>query len=416
MKAPYDPDAEAVLIGGCLVWPGRVGEFVDQLAIEDFYVPAHQAMWGAITRLYQAGHPIDPVAVVDAAQRFGGVEAADVMALMVDALPPQQLHVDIILRYRLTRSLTTLYGTALVELESGEDPAVNAERLVSEVGRIDTPLLASTTHRARTLDDIIATAEERAPWIIPGLFRARWRALLVALEGSGKSTLTRQIAACAAQGVHPLKFTSMPRVRTLVIDPENDEATIAETGEMLVRALRQRVGRDYDPEAMKTVVWPGGFDLRMRRDRLEVEAEIAAHRPQLTVIGSLYQTFSRRDKESHEEATEPLLKIFDSWRARYDTALFIEHHAPQGSGGYREMRPYGSSLFLRWPEIGLNIREDRMNPGQWNVGKWRGDRQINGWPAVLLRGGQPWPWEGIWPRGDASRFDPPPPRQDEAPF
>ncbi len=581
MTAPYaDPDAEAALVGGCLVWTGRVAEFADQLTVEDFYVPTHRALWGAITTLYQEGTPIDAVAAADRAKRFGGVDSADVVALMANALPPQQAHVDIILRYRLTRTLTALYGDAQTKLQAGEDPSVNAERLVSDVGRIDTPLLASSTHRARTLDDIIATAEDDTPWIIPGLIRARWKVMLVAEEGAGKalavdtpvptpsgwatmgelhpgdwvfdelgrqcqvaattpvmdgrpcfevlfsdgstlvadenhqwvtttkeerrngrrrqttlttaalratlaakhavetqvawlerwgarfapmvlpsthprriryveavmpvpsvpvrciqvtsesgcflagrtmipthnSVLTRQIAACSAQGIHPLKFTPMPPIRTLVIDPENDEAGIAETGQMLVNALRRRVGDTYHPEAMKTVVWPGGFDLRTRRDRLEVEAEIAAHRPHLVVVGSLYQAFARRDRESHEEATEPLLKIFESWRARYNAALFIEHHAPQSQGGFRELRPYGSSLFLRWPHLGLNIREDRMEPGQWNVGKWRGDRQINGWPARLLRGGEVWPWEGIWPRGDASRFDPPSPRQEEAPF
>lgn len=60
----------------------------------------------------------------------------------------------------------------------------------------------------------------------------------------------------------------------------------------------------------------------------------------------------------------------------------------------REMRPYGSSLFLRWPEIGIGLKPDGEQGDLW-VGRWRGDRLENNWPDKLVRG-QIWPWVGRW--------------------
>jgi replicative DNA helicase len=85
----------------------------------------------------------------------------------------------------------------------------------------------------------------------------------------------------------------------------------------------------------------------------------------------------------------------DDLRGRYGFALILEHHAPHGPAKDRQMRPFGSSLWLRWPEFGIALRRDPNDKTALNVGRWRGDRVKASWPDRLVRG-KTWPWNGRW--------------------
>ncbi len=56
-----------------------------------------------------------------------------------------------------------------------------------------------------TLGDILAT-EDVYDWVIPGLLEKRDRLLVTGGEGSGKSTMVRQLAILAASGLHCFNF------------------------------------------------------------------------------------------------------------------------------------------------------------------------------------------------------------------
>ncbi|MDP8958289.1 MAG: hypothetical protein M3N51_03605, partial [Actinomycetota bacterium] len=75
----------------------------------------------------------------------------------------------------------------------------------------------------------------------------------------------------------------------------------------------------------------------------------------------------------------------DRLRASYGVALLLEAHSPYGSGGSGPRRPYGGSLWSRWPEFGLHLAESGV------LSHWRGARDEREWPSALTRGGE-WPW------------------------
>ena len=89
---------------------------------------------------------------------------------------------------------------------------------------------------------------------------------IVAAEGAGESTLLRQIAICAAQGIDPFRFCAIPPVRTLIVEGENSLAAIAETDAKLDDQARRHAGERYDPERCRVWSRPGGLDLREPRD------------------------------------------------------------------------------------------------------------------------------------------------------
>jgi replicative DNA helicase len=224
----------------------------------------------------------------------------------------------------------------------------------------------------------------------------------------GKTVLFRLIGLAAAQGIHPLHFRDMPPCRTLIVDLENPDDSIIDVCEPIrAQALHRVRSEGYDPD--RAWLWhrPGGVNLRKRRDRAELEAVIAHTRPTLVCLGPIYKSYRVEARESDELAGAEVMQVFDDLRTRYNFALMLEHHAPKGSGGSRDLMPYGSSLWLRWPEIGLKLTPATPDNAIMDVGRWRGDRLENSWPTTLERSA-PWPWSGIWPQGTSDPDGPVP--------
>ncbi len=413
--APHDLGAEAALLGAMLISKDAIGKAIELVRAADFYRPVHGHVFAAIESLYRRGSATDAVTVSDEVARFGLGPALDDdpgLLLRLMAETPSAVAVShyasIIVRHSTSRRVAYIARSAQERIAQRNDPYELIDILHSELSEIDVPA-SLENQEAITLDEINLDAEEMAPWVIPGVIRQDWRIVLVAAEGSGKSTLLRQIAACAAQGVHPFRLNQdMPAIRVLLVDLENPAAAIAETGRPLVQLLRRRRGDDYDPNNLRIFRRPAGMDPRSRHDRTELEREIMLQQPQLVVIGPAYKMIRRRDGESHEEATSPLHQILDDLRIRYGFALMIEHHAPQGHGGSRELRPYGSQLWMAWPEMGRTMRPEG-EPWVYKLGFFRGDRLLNDWPVELHRSDRmppstsaPWPWFGQWDKPPAA--------------
>jgi replicative DNA helicase len=232
------------------------------------------------------------------------------------------------------------------------------------------------------------------------MIRAGWRVILVAPEGVGKSTISRQIAVRVATGLHPFCATKIPPVRTLIADFENPEDVIDEQGNMARSGARRALRDGYI--AGNCYLWSreAGIDLRQRVDRARFEAVIAKVQPKLVVLGPLYKTFRSTKNEGEEQPVQEVQAILDDIRTRYGFALVMEHHAPHGTERGRDLRPFGSSAWLRWPEFGLKllaVPEKSKHPkGSLRIGRFRKDRLPATWPDVLERGRE---WTGIWPDG-----------------
>lgn len=394
-----DIQAEEALAGGAIAFRPDLPVMLEALEPEDFYSPKVSVLWSILGELHRSGSAVDHVTIRDAyARRKLECDEQWINHLLVISVRPMAEHADVIIRRANSRRVASITSSAKAEIDNGADPYEIADRVMTDLGALDAPVL-SARQQARTLDDVIATADKVAPWIIPGMMRRDWRCLVVAREGGGKSVLLRQIGACAAQGIHPLKFSTMEPIRVLLVDLENPAAAIAETGAKIVGQLRRMLGEKYNPEQIRVLQRQGGIDLRTRHDRTELERECTAQRPDLVIIGPVYKMLVRRDRgretESHEEATDPVLRILDDLRTRHGFALLMEHHAPQGHGGGRDLRPYGSQRWLAWPEIGIGMTPASQTSTTYKLSRWRGDRLKCDWPTEISHG-QVWPFEGTW--------------------
>ena len=115
--------------------------------------------------------------------------------------------------------------------------------------------------------------------------------------------------------------------------------------------------------------------------------ELRAQEPQLVVAGPVYKLGRRRQGESYEDAAEGVQQVLDDLRTRFGFALVLEHHAPKGEHGSRELAPFGSQRWLAWPELGLGLQPyvERDSTRGLRVQRFRGDRMASAWPDRLVR-------------------------------
>ncbi len=87
---PHSAEAEESVIGALLRSRSAADEVFDRLGNNDFYLPTHRTIVGAMHRLYDENQPIDTITVVDRLHRSGDLEAAGGASSVIglwDAVP-----------------------------------------------------------------------------------------------------------------------------------------------------------------------------------------------------------------------------------------------------------------------------------------------------------------------------------------
>lgn len=230
-------------------------------------------------------------------------------------------------------------------------------------------------------------------WIIPQLLERQDRVIVVASEGAGKTTLARQMAMLCSAGIHPFKGTDMDPIRTLMIDLENPERIIRRTTGRIYQRIKS-LGRHEMMDGANLVIKSDGVNLLKQPDRDMIEEHIAETRPDIVFFGPIYKSFLDPGGMTAEAICTQLVRYFDYLRTEYDVAMWMEHHAPLGTGGNRELRPFGSAVWSRWSEFGIALRMDPTDPELFEFNHYRGQREPREWP-ILCRRGNTWPFEVV---------------------
>ena len=401
----HSDEAERGLLATLLTDPSRVTDVLDLVDGGSFYRPSHGHLFEVIRDMRQAGHlnGWGSVEVVAAELRRRGHEASatDLTALSSEADMHHRQHAAEVQRCAYARRALGVADAIQASATSGATPDELVGEMRDLVSGIDAPVTMDKLDGLWTVDGLVDSPHHQSTrWLVPGLVGEQWRIMLIAEEGAGKSYLTRTVAAAAAQGVHPFQRDAEPYqpVPSLVVDLENPLDVIS-GGFRQVTHQTRRDALDYDEE--RSWVWsqPGGIDLRKRSDRGRLEAVIAATQPRVLVLSPLYKAYLSSARESDEQVAREVIGVLDEIRTRFDVALIVEHHAPKGGPGVRQLDPFGSSLWKRWPEMGLSLEKDESTPGALFVKRHRFDRVKNRWPTHLTRGdADGWPFNASWER------------------
>ena len=380
----------------------------------DFYKPAHQCVYAAIVSMRSKGIPVDPVTVAAELSSEGMLELAGGPSALIQlqactpATSSAAKYGQIILELSTLRKMINA-GNEIAELAYSRPgdvvAAVESARLMlADVENASIP----TEPDDWAIEEFVNRPRESVgEWVIHGLLRRRHKTLLVAPEGTGKSSLGKFVVVCAAYGIQPWRHDRIKPVRALVCDFENPEDALYDAFVPILRQAQSHSGIDV-AEITNRLWWkPEGINLRNRADVARLENVIRARRPDVVFVGPLYAMYETDSKDfGWETAARQVQKSLKTLMVRYNFGLIIEDHAPQDSGGQRSIRPYGSTMWRRWPDIGLGLEliplpddKDHHYDDRFAVTHWRGQRVQTDWPRHIIRGGSigsKWYFEGYW--------------------
>jgi len=383
-------DVEKAVIGSVLLDSNVLTLLDGVLSSHDFGDGQLAVLWDGIQGMRSRREPVDVLTVGAALAGWGvrTVTPAD-LHVFVSGVP----HAMSVRQYAravredaMRRNVRAVAAQMLQTVDA--DPALTLSNGINQLRDVQGAHELKKFH-VTTLADILAT-EDSYDWVVPGLLEKRDRLLVTGGEGSGKSTMVRQLAILAASGLHPFNFTPTPPVNVLVIDAENSESQWRRASRGVTK--QAKLYGSHDPGDLRISCTPR-MDLTRDSDLGQVHRLLDDAMADIVVIGPLYRLVPRAI--TNDDEASPLLAALDTIRDR-GCALVIEAHAGHalGQGGERDLRPRGSAALMGWPEFGLGLRLPKPGTTTYEITRWRGDRDRRDFPGGLVKGGD-WPWTPV---------------------
>lgn len=402
-EVPADLEAERSLIAAVMLRDSVFGQVKDLVTPEDFYKPQNQHIWQAINEV-----GCGDFVLVAGWLRDNGFEGDDYTPnafnrLFCDPNIPTTCTSHAPRYARTVHELAARRALlmSLLEIEQrawSVDTAVTVEQTMRMLEQMSTP---TETALPMTAEDFLASVGPDPQWLIKDFLVPGNRMMVTGSEGAGKSVLLTQLAFMASAGLHPWTQKPVRPVRTLLVDLENGEGEVARRVAMMGYAIREaarhgELPEPYQPERMM-IQRRDGMNLLSVNDRNWLASLCMNGQVELLVIGPIYRMSEgvpQRNDPGGEEQARQITAAIDKVIAYTGAAVIIEAHAAHGTQGHRDLRPFGSSVWLRWPDFGFGIAPITAEDGEKRFGlqHWRGDRSERQWPRMLIRNSTPWPW------------------------
>lgn len=390
----YSEEAEVQLLGAAMLNLEAAHHLMASVLAEDFYVPRHRLLFESMRRVWDEGGIPDAPSITADLEAHGLLPRAGgkpgVFGVMANA--------------GITFNAERYAGTVLElagrrRVDSGLDALRKANRdlsqpltaILGDIAQLAASVPLGAGSASPGVDALRLDASDRPEdWVLRGILSKEERVIITAPEGYGKSTLLRQLAVQAACGLHPWNLSREPRQRVLLIDVENSQGQLARGLRPLLISAKQ-ASAELEAGYLLCENRLDGLDLCGRVDSHWLLSKVAASQPELLLLGPLYKLHGDEDS-TEERVARKVAHVLDEVRARHGCAILIEAHSPYASeSGRRTGRPYGASLWSRWPEQGLALAPHKDDESVCDLRRWRGDREVRSWPPELRRGGR-WLW------------------------
>jgi replicative DNA helicase len=237
---PHSVEAEESVLGAVLLSSDAANVALEKLHPQDFYRPAHQAIFEAVSSLFDANEPIDAVTVSEALRRTEMLERVGglgYLTRLIDAVPATS-NIDhyaaIVEEHALRRKLMRVGGEVSTIATVMDEPinevldraeqsvfAVSERRIGDGLTPID-PLLAPAIEMAEELNRQgsevtgLSTGFRDLDRKLAGLHPTNLL-IVAARPGMGKSTLALNIAQNVAIADEPVAIFSLEMSREEVV-------------------------------------------------------------------------------------------------------------------------------------------------------------------------------------------------------
>lgn len=416
-------DAERGILGATIASGGTATEILG-LDGSDFTDPRHRLIAAVLRDMMRRDIAIDGITLASELRSRGkldtpGGAGGGAYVAALHAMPVNAgAYADDVRAATRVRKFHAAARRALERCETEEAEAMLDELLVAhkhELEGIPGPAGDPENDNHDTLGVMLGEEDEETEWLIPGLLSREERVVIVAGEGVAKTTLLRSFAVCFAAGLNPWNGHRVSDgLKVLFIDTENSRAQSR-------RAYRWIAGRCYKPAMAPG--WKDRIVHKTRNDGVNLLGrdeqwfrELAERvSPDVIMLSPAYKLMRGDPKEDRDVLA--LLDVIDRVRVQHKCAVIIETHAPHGTFLNRDMRPFGSSVWLRWPEIGFGLQRDTNIPEGATTRKaqyletvdWRGAREPRDWPDQICWGpenGFPWvPTNADWAPSVESNYE-----------
>lgn len=384
-----DHDAERIVVGHCLRSADGFEYAHDRLEESSFTSTQYRELWRTMTTLWMEEVHVSPEAV---SFRLGHELVWLNAAPLVPWSTFEMAVATVLMMWR--RNRLAWLGQELTHraLDVNDDEGA---MLLDIAERLERPELSvETTRPSQTLAEFLAQ-DFPSDWLVPGLLERTDRLIVTGPEGGGKSVFLRQWALCLALGLDPVNLCQLPSpVRVLYLDCENSPRQ----NQRVIGKMLSRVGYDA-PDSFVIETRQHGLDLLHSGDQRWLTSCVAANSPDVLVGGPLYKMFAAAPED--ESSARHAALYFDRLRTRFGVSLIFEAHSPHGFAGDRAgLRPFGSSLWLRWPEFGFGLaQEHKQRNDKVQCVHWRGPRDAERhFPQKLERtppDSNAWPWRAV---------------------
>lgn len=249
--------------------------------------------------------------------------------------------------------------------------------------------------KALSFDELLGLQDDSQPWVIQNMLRRREVMMVTGHEGFGKSMLMAQLtlgAACGVASLSPDGTLHQP-AKVFIVDVENTNGQIRENM-LKVWPYMQQANPGVQPDILFSQT--KAVDLTKATERNALIREITAYKPDLVYLGTVYQL---APSPIHDDVFFAVKNTVDAVRHEIGSAFLVEHHAghDKDGQGVRDSRPYGSSMWRRWPNFGIGLVPGLENGTRIaNLARWRGDRSRGRQIPVALREGAGVPWLPIY--------------------
>jgi replicative DNA helicase len=372
---------------------GQASQVFSLVSIDDFDPGERQELASIIERGYVDGC-LEPAWITDETMRLGRPSASYVANVITNGFTGSVNYYAERLRDASARRFATAALTrGLQRLQSREAVADEIVHDVqSELASLPKP--ASTDDDSWSLDDIMGLKIEDSHFTLPWLLKRNERMVLTGSEGGGKSVFVYQMLTGAAFGVDTFELAQVEPQRVLFLDVENNAFQARANLDKIVPTLRE-IAPNAVPNwrSLKRRV----VDLLASKDRADVIRRVAHYAPDILYMGTAYKLTDVSD-DAHR-SVRAIQSVVDRIRQEVDCTVIVEHHAGHGTMNDRNnMRPEGSSYWLRWPDFGYGMQPMSTKDGRrlMRLGAWRGDRATDRRFPVAVKQGDVFPWVPIY--------------------
>lgn len=297
---PQDQDAETALIGTCLMHRSAIDDSREIVNHDDFYRPAHEAIWASIVRVHSSGEPVDPITVSDdlrnvgMLERVGGVAFIHELAgsALVASNAPYYAH---IVADTATRRRLLDYATGLAQAAASE--GADVDTLLSQAGqRLDLVTAGRTGIQLRPLSETMVETLDRLQAQQSPFAPSPWPDLDAMIHGWGRGTLNvlaaRPGGGKSLAGLQAALMMSRTKLVTYaVLEMGHHEVNLrllAQSGNVSMGSLAKHNLSDYEWTKINKVT-PDlmGSGLYVDPTRRQTTDHIRAHARSVSRLGEL---------------------------------------------------------------------------------------------------------------------------------